>query len=314
MPTLTRRAAVAVSTVALAASGLTALSTGAADAAGRDGVCDGSELCYYFNSNQAGSLSDFTGDIDDYGAGQPTCYDFKSAGNGKGLCVKNHAASVWNRSAKTVRVYFNSGFKGASQDVAPGAKVNLNATLKNNNASHQLVSGDPGPGPCKTDGSQTKLPSSILVYRTDQGRVERVDFRTYVKNVLPNEWISSWPAESLKAGAVAVKSYAWYWALHSTRKTPSGQCYDVRDDTGDQVYKPGTATTPTNAAVDATWATRLARGGKVLSAHYCATRTACGAWVDGDWMSQNGSRDLAGKGWDVSRILHNYYRDVSVAG
>ena len=68
----------------------------------------------------------------------PSCYDFKGAGNGKGLCVKNNAASVWNRSSKTVRVYFNSGYGGTYQSFAAGAKANLNATLKNNNASHKF--------------------------------------------------------------------------------------------------------------------------------------------------------------------------------
>ena len=76
-------------------------------AASRDGVCDTGEFCYYFNSGEAGSISDFTGSIADYGTTQPSCYDFKGAGAGKGKCVKNNAASVWNRSSKTVRVYFN---------------------------------------------------------------------------------------------------------------------------------------------------------------------------------------------------------------
>ncbi|WIM95103.1 peptidase inhibitor family I36 protein [Actinoplanes oblitus] len=109
-----------------------------ASAAARDGVCDSGEFCYYYNSDNEGSISDFTGSIDDYGSEQPSCYDFKGSGAGKGLCVKNQAASVWNRSTKTVRVYFNSGYAGSYQDFAAGAKGNLNATLKNNNASHEF--------------------------------------------------------------------------------------------------------------------------------------------------------------------------------
>jgi peptidoglycan hydrolase-like amidase len=281
---------------------------GPASAASRDGVCDSGEFCYYFNSDEAGSVSDFTGSLDDYGTTQPTCYEFKGDGNGKGVCVKNNAASVWNRTSSTVRVYYNSNYAGSYQDFAAGAKGNLNATLKNNNASHQLLVSQPSG--CKTDGSNTTLPSSILVYRVGLGRVDRVDFKTYVKNVLPNEWISSWPSASLDAGAMAVKSYAWYWALHSTRKTSSGQCYDVRDDTGDQVYKPGTAQSSTTAAVQRTWSTRMTRSGSILMAHYCSTSTACGAWVDGDWMSQYGSRDLANAGQGFRTILTHYYSGI----
>jgi peptidoglycan hydrolase-like amidase len=287
-----------------------AVAPGAASAASRDGACDSGEFCYYYNSNEAGSISDFTGSEDDYGTTQPTCYEFKGAGNGKGVCVKNNAASVWNRTSKTVRVYFNSNFAGASQDFAPGAKGNLNATLKNNNASHELISGPTG---CSTDGTNAKLPTTILVYRVSLGRVDRVDFKTYVKNVLPNEWITSWPKASLEAGAMAVKSYGWYWALHSTRKTSGGQCYDVRDDTGDQVYRPSSAQASTSAAVDSTWSTRMTRSGNILQAHYCATTTACGGWVDGDWLSQYGSRDLANAGQSYQTILQHYYSDVAIS-
>jgi len=284
---------------------------GAALAAARDGVCDSGEFCYYYNSNEAGSVSDFTDSLDDYGATQPTCYEFRGPGNGKGLCVKNNAASVWNRTSKTVRVYFNSNDAGHSQDFAAGAKGNLDATLKNNNASHEMLSG--GATGCSTDGTNTKLPTTILVYRVSLGRVDRVDFKTYVKNVLPNEWISSWPAASLRAGAMAVKSYGWYWALHSTRKTSGGQCYDVRDDTVDQVYRPSSALTSTSAAVDSTWTARMTRSGNILQAHYCATTTACGGWVDGNWMSQYGSRDLANAGDTYQTILHHYYSDVTLS-
>ncbi|MGC4830748.1 peptidase inhibitor family I36 protein [Micromonospora arida] len=124
--------------VALAATTSILSVASPASAAARDGVCDSGEFCYYYNSDNAGSISDFTGSLDDYGTEQPSCYDFKGAGAGKGLCIKNEAASVWNRSTKTVRVYYNSGYAGSYQDFAAGAKGNLNATLKNNNASHQF--------------------------------------------------------------------------------------------------------------------------------------------------------------------------------
>ena len=116
-----------------------------AQAATRDGVCDAEEFCVYFNSNQQGSVSDFTGSISNYGSTQPGCYEFKGAGAGQGRCVKNSAASVWNRASGPVTVYFNSGYAGASQAVAPAARVNLNATLKNENASHRFGPNSPVP-------------------------------------------------------------------------------------------------------------------------------------------------------------------------
>ncbi len=295
---------------AVTALGGTVLATASpASAASRNGVCESGEFCYYFNSNNQGSLSDHAGSVGDYGTKQPSCFDFKGPGAGKGKCIKNAAASVWNRSGKTVRVYFNSNYGGGYQDFKAGAKGNLISSLKNQNASHKFLSSAPPTG-CKTDGTDSKLPTTILVYRKSLNRVDRVAFKTYVKNVLPNEWMSHWPRESLRAGAIAVKNYGWYWALHSASKTSSGQCFDVYDHTFSQVYKPGSATAATNAAVDATWGTRLTRNGKIFQAQYCSTTTACGHWVDGDWMSQYGSRDKARAGWSYSRILRNYYRGI----
>ncbi|WP_188945034.1 SpoIID/LytB domain-containing protein, partial [Nakamurella endophytica] len=195
---------------------------------------------------------------------------------------------------------------------AAGARANLKPGLKNENASHRIRSAPAGS--CRTDGTDSRIPSSILVYRTKLDRVDRVAFKTYVENVLPNEWIASWPRESLRAGAVAVKSYAWYWALHSTRRTPSGRCYDVRDDTGDQVYRPGSAVSSTDAAVQATWGVRMTRAGSVLLAHYCSDNGRCGAWRSGDWLSQWGSERAAQAGRGYAGILHLYYRDITLTG
>jgi surface antigen len=118
-----------------------------AHAAARDGRCDSGEFCYYYNSDEAGSVSDFTTSIADYGTKQPSCYDFRGDGAGKGVCVKNNAAAVWNRTSKTVTVYFNSNYGGARQSFAPGAKGNLNAVLKKNNASHAIGKAASGQAP-----------------------------------------------------------------------------------------------------------------------------------------------------------------------
>jgi hypothetical protein len=107
-----------------------------AQAAGRDGVCESGEFCLYYNSNHQGSVSDFTGSITNYGSNEATCYVFKGAGAGQGQCVKNNTASVWNRTSDPVTVYYNSGYSGTSQTIPSGGKVNLDAALKNNNASH----------------------------------------------------------------------------------------------------------------------------------------------------------------------------------
>jgi murein DD-endopeptidase MepM/ murein hydrolase activator NlpD len=145
-------------TAAIALGGAAAALASPASAAARNGVCESGEFCYYYNSNNAGSVSDFTGSVANYGTEQPSCYDFKGAGNGKGQCIKNNAASVWNRSSKTVRVYYNSNYGGTYQDFKAGAKGNLNSSLKNQNASHQF-----------SPSSRTKMTTGL--YKASGGRI-----------------------------------------------------------------------------------------------------------------------------------------------
>ncbi len=49
------------------------------DTGARSGTCEDGEFCYYYNSGNAGSISDFTDSVGDYGTSQPSCFDFKGA-------------------------------------------------------------------------------------------------------------------------------------------------------------------------------------------------------------------------------------------
>ncbi len=151
---------------------------GAANAAtARDGECEAGEFCLYFNSDQEGSVSDFNTSVSDYGDEQPSCYDFKSAGNGKGLCVKNNAAAVWNRTSGKVTVYFNSGYSGPSQTIAAGAKANLNSDLKNENAAHRFGDGGGTTPPDGSYGTPATNPHPSATARAPQAtkRTQHVD-------------------------------------------------------------------------------------------------------------------------------------------
>ena len=70
--------------------------------------------------------------------------------------------------------------------------------------------------------------------------------------LLPDEWIASWDADSLGAGAVAVKTYAAYRAETGRARTSGAGCYDILDTTSDQVFDPSWSTEATDEAVDAT--------------------------------------------------------------
>jgi hypothetical protein len=131
---LVRAAAAVVGVTALLVGGATAASA----ATPRNGVCEPGEFCLYYLDDFGGSLSDFTGSVANYGTSQPSCYDFKSAGAGQGLCIKNDARSAWNRSSRTVRVHFNSNYGGSYDTFAPGTSGNLVNTY-DNNASHRFL-------------------------------------------------------------------------------------------------------------------------------------------------------------------------------
>lgn len=106
--------------------------------AARDGRCDDGEMCLYYRTDHGGSVSDFNTSIPDNGLTAPRCYDFKSAGDGQGECVRNNTASVWNRTGKPVSMYVYTDYRDPKQVISAGAKVNLNTTLKNNNAAHRI--------------------------------------------------------------------------------------------------------------------------------------------------------------------------------
>lgn len=172
-------------------------------------------------------------------------------------------------------------------------------------------------GACGTYASETVPPPTIRVYRTATGAVDTVEFRTYVKNVLSREWISSWTTESLRSGALAVKNYAWYQVIHwRGYTTPAGQCFDVFDSTRDQHYDP---TRPTYAsmaaAVDATWSTLAHKNGRVFATYYNAGQAyeACGANANGWQMFQWGTQACGLNGKSAAQIMGIYYPGVTVS-
>lgn len=171
---------------------------------------------------------------------------------------------------------------------------------------------------CTGYRSQTTPPSSIRVLLTATNTIVTVGFETYVENVLPNEWVPSWDGEALKAGAVAAKSYAWFWVNHYggylNTRTPS-TCFDVTDDTFFQVYRANSAQTRTNDAVQQTWSViaRDADTHEVRQTFYRSGLTStpskdtCGAGANGSTMSQYGTQACATGNKTFTQILNTYY-------
>lgn len=177
-------------------------------------------------------------------------------------------------------------------------------------------------GTCSGYTSQSTPPATIRVFVGSSKSIKTVSFQTYVENVLPNEWVPSWDGDALKAGAVAVKSYAWYWVTQHFGgyiDNDPAQCFDVTDDTNFQVYKANSAQTRTTSAVLASWPVTARRNGQVLQASYRAylhdTHEACGAYADGNTLSQWGTQNCneASSGNKYNVILGKYYSGVQLS-
>ncbi|MEK6721257.1 MAG: cell wall-binding repeat-containing protein [Chloroflexota bacterium] len=155
-------------------------------------------------------------------------------------------------------------------------------------------------------------PPTIRVYRHATDTVDIVPFRTYVENVLSWEWPSTYPAAALQAGAIAVKQYGWYYTIvnRSAYVTAAGACYDVRDDTNDQLYDPSRVPTANHlAAVEDTWPITLRKSGLMfLSGYGSGISSVCGADATATRtrLAQKGVRQCAIDGFTRDEILRTY--------
>jgi hypothetical protein len=141
-----------------------------------NGVCESGEVCLYYNSNHRGSLRDFNGSVQSYGTGA-SCLKFISSGAGRGVCVKNHAASVWNRTSVPVAVFYKSNWAGAIDSFNSGEKTNLASYLKNQNAGHLLGKAGNQTLEQGVYGSTAgRITSYFDGYLNQRGRHEGIDF------------------------------------------------------------------------------------------------------------------------------------------
>ncbi len=172
---------------------------------------------------------------------------------------------------------------------------------------------------CSTWTSESAPPPTIRVFRHATGTIDTVSLKPYVKNVLSREWIGSWTTQSLQSGALIVRNYAWYQVLHWRGGVDAtGACFDIRDDTWDQVYDPSQPTWSTAAAaVDATWSGLVYRDGHIFPTYYNAgaVNEACGANANGWKAYQWGTQACGLSGMTPGQIIVTYYYPgVTVTG
>jgi hypothetical protein len=144
--------------------------------------------------------------------------------------------------------------------------------------------------------------------------VVEMPFTDYLRNVLPNEWVPSWPGASLDAGAVAVKQFAWYTAVVQRKWSSQGYNFDLLDSTCDQHYVGGSYGPSTDAALQRTWGLSLTRDGKLFPTYYRAWDYQCVRSKSADCMGQHGTEERARAGMTGIQILLDYYKNVAIEG
>ena len=187
-------------------------------------------------------------------------------------------------AGRVVRVLVASGPAALSGATRAGSKTlsasatytvtaNADGTVRLADAAGKkvLVSGAPltvtGQGPLQVAGAGTYRGS--LEFRPDGAggieTVEAVGLDDYVRGVISAEVPSGWPAEALKAQAVAARSYA-------LANVTTGRAFDLYGDTRSQVFGGVTAeNAATSAAVDATKGQVVLYKGKVANTLFFST-------------------------------------------
>ncbi len=183
-------------------------------------------------------------------------------------------------------------------------------------------------------------PTQIRVRRNsgpNAGGVDVVPFWNYVATVLRAEYATSGTRGPLwmRIGALAVKEYAWYYTMHwrggtvtltnPVNGTTTTQCFDVKDTTADQIYKPQKlvngvwvpANVPTPANLQAmaeTWPMSLRKWNQTklkdrlfLTGYRAGQKNPCGTDSTGFKIFQKSLRDCSTKGLTFEETLRRFY-------
>jgi Stage II sporulation protein len=152
-------------------------------------------------------------------------------------------------------------------DMKPGKGVTeQDATHKMMRSTEELKDSQTSPGTATDNDRRTQdditteaavrpmsvsVPSSIRVgfncSCASCSTVQVYSLDTYVRLGLEDEWIASWNANALKAGAIAYRSYGVYHVYH-----PRDPNYDICNTTCCQVLNPSTSNVNTDNATAAT--------------------------------------------------------------
>jgi hypothetical protein len=165
-------------------------------------------------------------------------------------------------------------------------------------------------------------PPTIRVFISKDQVGREYDFYFYAAHVLPSEWIPSWDADALAAGAIAVKTYAAFRAMTGKAYSSGANCGDVVDTTADQLFDPTYSLASTDQAVYVAMGSILLRDSNLFLAQYWSGSDAnssqdwkrCEYVNEGPFagrMSQWGTQVCAQEGMVWQDIVRVFYADTT---
>jgi peptidoglycan hydrolase-like amidase len=144
--------------------------------------------------------------------------------------------------------------------------------------------------------------------------VQTVPFVQYCQDVLPNEWMPSWDLDSLMAGAMAIKMFAWYHHLHPV--TIDGFTFDVDNTVNFQAFRYLSRQPETNRAVYSVQRFAYTKpNGEIIELNYRAgiRNSPNYQYRNAQKMAQWGSQFWAERGRTYLQILQFYYQNRNLA-
>lgn len=164
---------------------------------------------------------------------------------GEGIVYENQIQGIFDKNFKG---FESEGTNDVNGDESSG--INRNQSCPTLPTSIRVGTGCPSPVNCSSPCT---------------GTVQVMTLEAYVQSGLDNEWISSWNSESLKAGAVAYRTYGAYYV-----NNPVNINYDIRSDICNQAWGSATATSCINAAIATTGEVIVNSSNTIVKSEYSA--------------------------------------------
>ncbi|OQP62430.1 hypothetical protein A3860_29165 [Niastella vici] len=175
----------------------------------------------------------------------------------------------------TLKVAMSPANNVRAQQVTEETEIQEHGLFDRKETDEQLRYNETAEPQARVEGIMAiTVPASIRVGThcscTSCSSVQVMSLEKYVQTGLNDEWIASWGAASLRAGAVAYRSYGAYYVKHPVKSN-----FDIAATTCNQVWD-GDGSSSCTSAANATAKVVLIKSGAIYRAEYSAENNNAG--------------------------------------